>query len=91
MPDKNAILCGDLNAHHSWWNSTITNSKNANKLIDWLNNYEFDLLNEPDQQTCYRSNSSIIDLTFASKNLINKLHIFWKISEQTTDSNHIII
>ena len=91
MPDKNTILCGDLNAHHSWWNSAITNSKNADKLIDWLDNYDFELLNEPDQQTCYRSENSIIDLTFASKNLMNKLHIFWEISEQTAGSDHVII
>src|SRR5204863_7546707 len=45
----------------------------------------------PDQQTCYKSNNSIIDLAFASKNLINKLHIFWEISEQTTGSDHVII
>ena len=49
IPNKNAILCGDLNAYHSWWNSTITNPKNANKLVDWLEKYEFDLLNEPNQ------------------------------------------
>ena len=49
VPDKNTILYGDLNAHHSWWNSIITNPKNADKLIDWLDNYEFELLNEPDQ------------------------------------------
>jgi len=91
IPSENAILCGDLNAHHSWWNSTITNSKNADKLIDWLDNYEFDLLNEPDQQTCNRFDNSIIDLTFASKNLTNKLHIFWEINEQTSGLDHVII
>ncbi len=48
ISNKNTILCGDLNAHHSWWNSTITNSKNANDLIDWLEKYDFDLLNKPD-------------------------------------------
>jgi len=41
-------LCGDLNAHHSWWNSNITTSKNAKKLVDWLDKYNFELLNEPD-------------------------------------------
>src|SRR5436190_9071938 len=91
VPDKNTILCGDLNAHHSWWNSTITNSKNADKLIDWLDNYEFDLLNKPDQQTCNKSDNSVINLTFVSKNLTNKLHIFWEINEQTSGSNHVII
>src|SRR5436190_9576762 len=27
--NKNIILCSDLNAHYSWWNSAITNSKNT--------------------------------------------------------------
>ena len=91
IPDKNTILCGDLNAHHSWWNSTVTKPKNADKLINWLDNYEFDLLNEPDQQTCNRFNNSIIDLTFASKNLNKNLHIFWEISEQTSGLDYVII
>ena len=91
VPNKNSILCGDLNAHHSWWNFTITNSKNANDLIDWLEKYNFDLLNEPDQQTCIRLDISIIDLTFISKNLSNKLYSFWEISEQDSGSNHMII
>ncbi len=91
VPNKNTILCGDLNAHHSWWNSTITNSKNANDLINWLEKYDFDLLNEPDQQTCTRLDTSIINLTFISKNLSNKLHSFWEISEQNSGSNHMII
>ena len=89
--NKSIILCGDLNAHHSWWNFTITNSKNANDLINWLETYEFDLLNKPDQQTCNKLNNSIINLTFASKNLTNKLHIFWEVNEQTSGSNHVII
>jgi len=88
--NKNTILCGDLNAHHSWWNSTVSTSKNANELVDWLEKYEFDLLNEPDQQTCTRSDTSIIDLTFISKSL-NKLHTFWEISEQDSGSDHMII
>jgi hypothetical protein len=71
-PNKNTILCGDLNAHHSWWNSIITTSKNANNLIDWLEKYEFDLLNESNQQTYDRFNTLIIDLIFVFKNLNNK-------------------
>ena len=91
ISNKNAILCGDLNAHHSWWNSTITNPKNANKLINWLEKYEFNLLNKPNQQTCTKLNTLIINLTFAFKNLNNKLHIFWEISEKNSGSNYIII
>ena len=88
---KNTILCEDLNAHHSWWNSNITNSRNAEKLVDWLDKYEFELLNKSDQQICFKSDISVIDLTFAFKNLNNNLHIVWEISEQVSGSDHIII
>jgi hypothetical protein len=30
---KNTILCEDLNVYYLWWNSSITNSKNADHLI----------------------------------------------------------
>jgi Endonuclease-reverse transcriptase len=71
VPYKNTIFCGDLNAHHSWWNSSVTSNNNnrTQELINWLEEYDFELLNKPDQQTCTRSDSSIIDLTFVTKNL----------------------
>ena len=30
---QRTLLCEDLNAHHSWWNSKITQARNAEKLI----------------------------------------------------------
>ena len=80
-PHKNTILCGDLNAHHSWWNSNITTSKNAENLVNWLDKYNFELLNKPDLQTCFRLNTSVINLTFTTKNLNNKLNLVWEISK----------
>jgi Endonuclease-reverse transcriptase len=92
-PYKNTIFCGDLNAYHSWWNSSVTGNNNTRTqdLINWLEKYEFELLNNPDQQTCNRSDNSIIDLTFVTKNL-NELLINWEISnELKTGSDHEII
>ena len=31
---KYTIICGDMNAHHSWWNSKITNSIRAIELVN---------------------------------------------------------
>ena len=31
---KYSIICGDLNAHHSWWNSRISRSIRATKLVE---------------------------------------------------------
>ena len=80
-----------LHAYYSWWNSNITTAKNAEKLVDWLDKYNFELLNEPDLQTCYKSNTSVIDLTLVTKNLNNKLNLMWEISEKASGSDHAII
>ena len=66
-----ALVAGDFNAHHSWWNSSISNSIRANTLVPWLNNYDFELVNEPDIYTFYRkygnsTSKSVIDLAFAT-------------------------
>jgi hypothetical protein len=60
-------------------------------LINWLEKYEFELLNELDQQTCTRLNTSVIYLTFVTKDL-NQMLIEWEISEQiVTSSDHEVI
>src|SRR5215469_8203903 len=35
-PSKNLILGGDFNAHHPWWNSTISSPIRAEALTQWL-------------------------------------------------------
>lgn len=91
-PSKYTIICGDMNAHHSWWNSRISNSIRATELVDWLEKYDFELLNDPDILTCSRSNSSVIDLTFATKELNNSMLINWEIDEgKVSESDHEII
>jgi len=80
-----------MNAHHSWWNSKITNSIRATELVNWLEKYDFELLNEPDVSTCSRSSSSIIDLTFATKEL-NNMILDWEIDEdKVSGSDHELI
>ena len=88
---KYIIICENMNAHHSWWNSKITNSIKDTKLVNWLEKYDFELLNKSDILTCSRSNNFIIDLIFVIKELNNML-INWKINEdKVTDSDHEII
>ena len=42
---KNIIVCEDFNAHHSWWNSAVSesDSRKAATLVKWLKSFNFDL------------------------------------------------
>jgi len=69
VPSKNSILGGDFNAHHPWWNSTISSPTRAEALTQWLQRFNFDLISQPDQSTFYRkgmTSLSVIDLVFVS-------------------------
>ncbi len=69
-PKKYSIIYKDFNAHHSWWNLDISNSIRTNELVQWLNQHQFELLNEPDISIFYRQNIRnilIIDLAFVAK------------------------
>src|SRR5271156_200001 len=75
IPSKNTILGGDFNAHHSWWNSTISSPTRTYALIQWLKRFNFELISQPDQSTFYReglTSLSVIDLTFMSQRLARK-------------------
>src|SRR6266536_672661 len=64
---KYLIICGDFNTHYLWWNLDVSNSIRVNELVQWLNQYQFEVLNEPDISTFYRQNMRnilIIDLVF---------------------------
>ena len=66
-----AIICGDFNAHHSWWNSRVNNPVRADALVQWLKQQNCELINTPDestyQQYCTNGASSVLDLTFATQ------------------------
>ena len=72
VPSQNTLIGGDFNAHHSWWNSDIDSPIRADALVQWLEEFDFELVSEPDLPTFHRNgmvNKSIIDLVFATKRL----------------------
>jgi len=93
-PSKNSILGGDFNAHHPWWNSTVSSPIRAQTLTKWLQEHDFDLISQPDQSTFYRKGQtslSVIDLVFVSQGLIRK-HIDWEIDKGiASGSDHEIL
>ena len=97
----NSIICGDFNAHHAWWNFRISSLIRTNSLIDWLTKFQCELINISDEITfskqCSmkndqnRTSTLIIDLTFATSHMINKI-TEWSINENAaTESDHEIV
>jgi Endonuclease-reverse transcriptase len=75
-PEKRAIIYGDFNAYHSWWNSRISNPIRYLELILWLERYNFELKNIEDIAIFHRpniENISIIDLTFTITAIKSKI------------------
>ena len=92
LPDR-AIICGDFNAHHPWWNS-IANPIRAETLTTWLSKYNCKLINTPDivTYTQYSGNtSSVLNLTFATPGVYQSISD-WQVNEEaTTGSDHEVI
>ena len=93
---KETLIAGDFNAHHNWWNSSITNSIRADSLITWLNSYNCELINESDIATFYRKNdnstsSSVIDLAFTTQKLSEDISDWYIDESNASDSDHEII
>ena len=93
---QRTLLCGDLNAHHSWWNSKITQARNAETLTKWLEENQCELINTSDTSTFTRNRindqyTSTIDLTFATRQLSAEI-VNWQIQEnEYSDSDHEVI
>jgi Endonuclease-reverse transcriptase len=71
-----AVIAGDFNLHHNWWNAAIGNpTQRAIQLVHWLQQQNATLLNNPEVindlgGTFHRSNlqqTSVINLTFYTK------------------------
>src|SRR4030095_14651400 len=89
VPDKRTIISGDFNAHHSWWNSKISSPTRCEELTPWLGKYGFELKNAKDIATFHRKNAynhSIIDLTFATKDIESQVE--WYIEEEACSGSH---
>ena len=95
IPHLNIIICGDFNSHYSWWNSAVSDSdaRKAVVLVNWLQQFQFDLISESDSGTFHRNNlvrNSNIDLVFSTSN-INQYMSWWKDEDYTTGSEHDMI
>jgi exonuclease III len=94
LPSNKAIICGDFNAHHHWWNSEIETPERSENLVTWLTENDFELLNTPDISTFDRPNLqsiSILDLAFATPRMASKV-VNWQISDDLQNgSDHALI
>ena len=82
------INCGDFNAHHEWWNSNVRNPVRSTNLIQWVKQLDCDLLNIPNH---FGNSKSVIDLTFASRNIENSI-VNWNVDNNATiGSDHEVI
>lgn len=68
LQQQPALLVGDFNLHHTWWNAVAQPSTRADRLVRWLVGAKATLLNDPEAGgTFIRRNlqhTSVIDLTF---------------------------
>jgi len=85
-PDS--IVLGDFNTHHPIWDPLAPKSAKADDLVDWANLNNLCLLNNPGEPTFNRPNlrqPSVIDLTFASDLIANKIHDWQTIANIGSD------
>jgi hypothetical protein len=89
-----AIVCGDFNAHHSWWESSIAREQRADQLTRWLGRHGCELINTPDIATCnyHRGRgTSVLDLAFATPLTYPSICDWAVDDENTTGSDHELI
>ena len=74
IPHANTIIYRDFNSYYSWWNSAVSDveARKATILVNWLQQFQFDLISELDSETFHRNNlvrNSNIDLVFSTSNI----------------------
>ncbi len=92
--EQKVIIIKDFNAHHSWWNAKISNSIKTKALMNWVNLHKCNLINTSDIDTYHSylsQSSSILDLTFASKNMCNHIKNWYINENANTEFNHEVI
>lgn len=64
------IICGDMNAHHPYWNSKCSQPLRHHEIVDLIDTHNYTLMNEYDARTYHSFNAtlqpSVLDLTRAS-------------------------
>lgn len=91
--NSSSILLGDFNSHHPWWDPLAKKSTNADKLVDWFEEQELELINTPGIGTFYRPNlarESVLDLTLATPHLASQIQDWQVIKEIGSDHYGIL-
>ena len=90
---SNTLLLGDFNTHHPWWDPLAQESPGAGQLIEWLEQRDLELLNSPGTGTFFRPNlarESVLDLSFATPLLANKIQDWQVLPDLGSDHNGIL-
>jgi hypothetical protein len=81
------IIGSDTNGHHQMWGST-NNNKRGNNLAEYILTVNLQSINTGNNPTFISANGqTIIDVTFASTNIVNKIKN-WHVSDDVTLSDH---
>jgi exonuclease III len=86
--EPNSILLGDFNTHHPWWDPLARKSPNSDRLIEWLEERELELINKPGETTFFRPNlirESVLDLTLATKSIASYIEDWQVLREIGSD------
>ena len=84
---KNSIICGDINAHNSLWNSSTTNDK-GRKTEEFLLQKNLNICNKPLSDLNFTPlNTTFVDVTVAGDGIIGKIKT-WRFLSQTSLSYH---
>ena len=68
-PPENCVFAGDMNASHTSWQPDRPASQDGNRIHEWTERHDLQLLNEPDEATTMakrKTRSSTIDLVFSN-------------------------
>jgi len=75
----NALICGDFNLHHRYWDPNATrDEETAERLIDWLTDQAVILLTDPMVPT---RGEAVLDLTMATSQLTGKAAVESSVEE----------
>ncbi|TQV90123.1 endonuclease/reverse transcriptase [Cordyceps javanica] len=68
-PPENCVVAGDMNASHASWQSDRPASQDGNRIYEWTERHDLQLLNEPDEATTMSkryTTGNTIDLAFSN-------------------------
>jgi ribonuclease HI len=90
---NSTVIVGDFNTHHPFWDPLSNASPGAEDLINWMEYYDLSLVNTPGETTFFRphmNRETVLDLTFSSYDLINRVKGWQTILESGSDHHAIL-